>query len=116
MYRILQATRLLPSSILIRLNSTNKIPVRNLQNNDEDDDDDIDNSKKLMSPKDYIFADSKSSRFKEKNNRKQKLWLKELAQRKIVPNTPLSTFLENPKTRSENVKENVKENKVIRYG
>jgi hypothetical protein len=101
MYRILRTVRLLPSSIIIRLNSTYKIPIRNLPNIEDDEDDDVDSSKKRMSPKDYIFADSKSSRFKEKNKRKQNQWLKELEQRHIVPKTPLSSFIKENKTTSE---------------
>ena len=89
MYRLLRITRLSPSSIIFRLSSTNKIPIKNVLNiGDDDDDDDDDNeqiSKKIMSPEDYIFADSKSARFKEKNKRKQKRWLKELERRQIVP-------------------------------
>ncbi|CAF1482756.1 unnamed protein product [Adineta steineri] len=100
MYRILHTARLLPSSIVIRLNSTNKLPIQNLANIDNDDEDDDVSSKKITSQKDYIFADSKSSRFKEKNKRKHKQWVKELEQRQIVPKTPLSSF--------------VKENKIIR--
>jgi hypothetical protein len=83
------------------LNSTHKIPIRNLPNIEDDEDDDVDSSKKRMSPKDYIFADSKSSRFKEKNKRKQNQWLKELEQRHIVPKTPLSSFIKENKTTSE---------------
>lgn len=98
MYRILNITRLLPSSIVIRLNSTNKIPIRNLPNIENDDDDDNDISKKMMSSKDYIYADSKSSRFKEKNKRKQKQWLKELEQRQIIPKTSLSSFTQENQT------------------
>ncbi len=101
MYRILHTVRLFPSSIIIRLNSTHKIPIRNLPNIEDDEDDDVDSSKKRMSPKDYIFADSKSSRFKEKNKRKQNQWLKELEQRHIVPKTPLSPFIKENKTTSE---------------
>jgi hypothetical protein len=114
MYRILHTARLLPSSIVIRFNSTNKIPIRNLPNIEDDDDDDDDSSKKIMSPKDYIFADSKSSRFKEKNKRKQKQWLKELEQRQIVPKTPLSSFIKENKTISGKLKEKNLENKIIR--
>ncbi len=113
MYRILHTARLLPSSILIRLSSTNKIPIRNLPNI-EDDDDDEDSSKKFMSSKDYIFADSKSSRYKEKNKRKQKQWLKELEQRQIVPKTPLSSFTKENKTISEKLKESNLDDKIIR--
>ncbi len=113
MYRLLHTARLLPSSIVIRLNSTNKIPIRNLPNI-EDDDDDEDISKKMKSPKDYIFADSKSSRFKEKNPRKQKQWTKELEQRQVVPKTPVSSFIQENKTISGKVKEQNLENKVIR--
>jgi hypothetical protein len=111
MYRILHTARLLPSSIVIRFNSINKIPIRNVLNIDDDDDDD--NSKKLTSPKDYIFADSKSSRFKEKNKRKQKQWSKELEQRQIIPKTPLSSFTKETKTTPEKLNEQSSENQII---
>ncbi|CAF1021917.1 unnamed protein product [Rotaria sordida] len=114
MYRILHTARLLPSSIIIRLNSTNKIPIRNLPTIDDEDDDDDDRSKKILSSKDYIFADSKSSRFKEKNARKQKQWFKELEQRKIIPKTPLSSFSKETKTTSEKIQEQNSNNKIIR--
>ena len=93
MFRLLQKARLFPSSIVIRLNSTQKIPVRNLPTIEDDDDEDDASTKKFATTKDYIFADSKSARFKEKNKRKQKQWLKELEQRQIRPNTPLSSFV-----------------------
>lgn len=115
MYRILQTTRLFSSSIAVRFSSTNKIPIRNLPNiDDEDDEDDNNPSKKLMSPKDYIFADSKSSRFKEKNKRKQNQWLKELQQRQITPKTPLTPFLQEKKTESVKINEQKSDEKVIR--
>jgi hypothetical protein len=107
-YRILHTTRLIPSSIVVRLSSTNKIPIRNIPNIDDDDDDD-NISKKVMSSKDYIFADSKSSQFKEKNKRKQKQWLKELEQQQVIPKTPLSSFIKEQKPTSEK-----SENKSIR--
>ena len=104
MYRILHTTRLFSSSVALRFSSTNKIPIRNLPNIDEDDDDDDNTpSKKLMSSKDYIFADSKSSRFKEKNKRKQSQWLKELQHRQITPKTPLTSFIKEKKPISEKV-------------
>lgn len=115
MYRILQSTRILSSSIVIRFSSTNKIPIRNQPNIDEDDDDDENvRSKKIVSSKDYIFADSKSSRFKEKNKRKQSQWLKELQQRQITPKTPLTPFLKQEKSKSEKVIEEKSEEKVVR--
>ena len=115
MYRILHTTRLLPSSIFVRLSSTNKIPIRNIQNIDDDNDDDDDNvPKKVMSPKDYIFADSKSSQYKEKNKRKQKQWLKELEQRQVTPKTPLSSFIKEQKPTSKKSEEPKSENKPIR--
>jgi hypothetical protein len=113
MYRILQTARLLPSSFVIRLNSTSKIPVRNLLSIEDDDDDD-DNLKKIKSPKDHIFADSKSSKFKEKNKRKQKQWIKELEHRHIVPQTPLSPFTKENKPTSEKFNEQKSDNKIIR--
>jgi hypothetical protein len=114
MYRLLHTARLFPSSIVIRFSSINKIPIRNLPNIEDEDDDD-DSSKKMMSPKDYIFADSKSSRFKEKNKRKQKQWSKELEQRQIVPKTPLSSFIKENKTiTSEKLNEQNSENNIIR--
>ena len=94
MFCLLRKARLFPSSVVIRLNSTQKIPVRNLPAIEDDDDDD-ESAKKFTTSKDYIFADSKSARFKEKNKRKQKHWLKELEQRQIRPNTPLSSFVEH---------------------
>lgn len=98
MYRILHTTRILSSSIAIRFSSTNKIPIRNQPTIDDDDDDDETiRSKKLTAPKDFIFADSKSSRFKEKNKRKQNQWLKELQQRQITPKTPLTPLLKEEK-------------------
>lgn len=108
MFRLLQKARLFPSSIVIRLNSTQKIPVRNLPTIEDDDDDD-ESTKKFATAKDYIFADSKSARFKEKNKRKQKQWLKELEQRQIRPNTPLSSFV-----KQEETKERMPEDKIIR--
>ncbi|CAF4779538.1 unnamed protein product, partial [Rotaria sp. Silwood2] len=112
----MHTARLLPSSIVIRLNSTNKIPIRNLPNinDEEEEDDDDDRSKKVLSSKDYIFADSKSSRFKEKNPRKQKQWLKELEQRKIIPKTPLSSFIKETQTTPEKIKQQDSDNKIIR--
>jgi hypothetical protein len=114
MYRILHTARLLPSSIVVRLSSTNKIPIRNIPNIDDDDDDDDNISKKAMSSKDYILADSKSSRFKEKNKRKQNQWLKELERQQVTPKTPLSSFIKEPKTASEKSTEQKSENKFIR--
>ncbi|CAF1118895.1 unnamed protein product [Adineta ricciae] len=108
MFRLLQKARLFPSSIIIRLNSTQKIPVRNLPTIEDDDDDD-ESAKQFTTAKDYIFADSKSARFKEKNKRKQKQWLKELEQQQIRPNTPLSSFV-----KQEEKKEHIPEDKIIR--
>ncbi|CAF3360101.1 unnamed protein product [Rotaria socialis] len=103
MYRLLNTVRLLPSSIIVRLNSTYKIPVQNITNiDDENDEDDNLSLNKTRPPKDLIFADSKSSRFKEKNPRKQKQWLKELEQKHIVPKTPLSSFAKETNTKAEN--------------
>lgn len=109
LHRIFSTTRFFPSTIIIRLSSTNKIPVENLQQIDNDDDDDEDKFKKRMTTKDYIFADSKSSQFKEKNKRKQKQWVKQLEQRKILPKTPLSPFIKESKQTEE-----IQENKSVR--
>ena len=99
LHRIFSTTRFFPSTIIVRLSSTNKIPVENLQQIDNDDDDDEDKFKKRMTTKDYIFADSKSSQFKEKNKRKQK----------ILPKTPLSPFIKESKQTEE-----IQENKSVR--
>lgn len=74
----------------------------NIDGEEDNDDDDILRQKRNSSPRDLIFADSKSSRFKEKNVRKQKKWSNELEQHKIVPKTPLSKFAEEAQTKSEN--------------
>lgn len=109
LFRVLSTARFLPSSIVIRCSSINKIPIQNQPQIDNEEDDDEADLKKRMSAKDYIFADSKSSRFKEKNKRKHKQWLKELEHRQILPQTPLSPFIEENQP-----KPNMQEKKSIR--
>ena len=107
MHRILQTIRLFPTSFVVRLNSTSKVPIRNQPTIDDDDDDERSLRRKAMSAEDYIFADSKSARFKEKNQRKQKQWMKKIEQRQI---TPLSPLLKEPRTAPD-----IPEKKIIRY-
>lgn len=94
MYRILGNIRVLLPSTLVRLSSTTQIPIQNQPPIEhEDDEEDVVTPKKITTVNDYIFADSKSARFKEKNKRKQKKWMKELEQRQISQQTPLSSFM-----------------------
>jgi hypothetical protein len=119
MYRLCTNIRLFPSSLIIPLNSTNKVPVRNQSVTNDDhaneDDDDVHTLTKVMSPQELIFADSKSLRFREKNPRKQKKWLVELEKRNIVPPTRLSQLMKgNKSTTPDRVKEERPTNQIIR--
>ena len=117
MLRLLLSARLLSKSVPVRFSSIKQIPIQNqttVELDDDDDDDDAASMKKVMSPNDYIFADSKSARFKEKNKRKQKQWTKALEQRHILPQTPLSSFTPEDKARIEAPKEPTLKNEIVR--
>ena len=116
MLRLLLTARLLSKSVPVRFSSIKQIPIQNQTTLelDGDDDDDATSMKKVMSPNDYIFADSKSARFKEKNKRKQKQWTKALEQRHILPQTPLSSFAPEGKARIEAPKEPALKNEIVR--
>ena len=115
MLRLLLTARLLSKSVPVRFSSIKQIPIQNQTTVElDDDDDDAASMKKVMSPNDYIFADSKSARFKEKNKRKQKQWTKALEQRRILPQTPLSSFTPESNARVEKPEEPALKNKIVR--
>ena len=107
MYRILTSIRVFRPSTLVRLSSTTPIPIQNQPAiGHDDEEDDVVTPKKMTATEDYIFADSKSARFKEKNKRKQKKWMKELEQHNRAQHTPLSSFMKKEtETNSEPTKE-----------
>lgn len=96
MYRILNHVRSTSFLVSRRLNSMNQSSTVEQQWNvdDQDHDDDSQIMNRIKSPTEYVFADSKSAKFREKNKRKQKKWTKDLEQRQIFVKTPISSVIE----------------------